>query len=272
MSPVPEPSNLNENIAASLAQLLAGQVGHDELNTATRLLAKWRATLMLNTIVKLDGTTVQSGPFAGMDYPNASSEGSGAARLLGVYEASLAPIIEQIIATDYAQVIDVGCAEGYYAVGLARRMPNARIIARDANPNALVLCQKLATDNGVLPQIHFGGNMVPADFDICLSAKTVVICDIEGGEETLLDPTQGRGLLAADILVETHDCITSGLSQLITKRFAATHNITLIDRAISSTPLPAWMNRLSDFDRLMAIWEWRSGPTPWLWMTKKDRL
>jgi hypothetical protein len=207
-----------------------------------------------------------------MDYPNAASEGAGAARLLGVYEASLAPVIEQIVAANYAQVIDVGCAEGYYAVGLARRKPRARIIARDADPVALDLCEKLAAGNGVLAQMQFGGTMTPADFDICLNAKTVVICNIEGAEEQLLNPDLGPGLLAADILVETHDCITAGLSTRITNRFAATHNITQIDRSFSSAPLPAWMNKLSDFDRLMAMWEWRSGPTPWLWMTKKDTL
>jgi hypothetical protein len=26
------------------------------------------------------------------------------------------------------------------------------------------------------------------------------------------------------------------------------------------------MQELSDLDRLLALWEWRSGPTPWLWM------
>ena len=30
--------------------------------------------------------------------------------------------------------------------------------------------------------------------------------------------------------------------------------------------LPAWMEELPDLDRLIALWEWRSGPTPWLWM------
>jgi len=25
-------------------------------------------------------------------------------------------------------------------------------------------------------------------------------------------------------------------------------------------------------DRLMALWEWRIGPTPWLWMQARDRV
>jgi SAM-dependent methyltransferase len=205
-----------------------------------------------------------------MIYPNAAAEGSGAARLLGCYEASLAPIFAHIIDSDYTQIIDVGCAEGYYAVGLARRMPNARIIARDASSDALALCEKLAADNGVSDRVTTGGIMNHADFDLCNTAKTLVICDIEGAEATVLDPALARGLLAADILVETHDCLTPGLSTLIANRFAASHHIRRIDRAINSAALPAWMEGLSDLDRLLPLWEWRRGPTPWLWMTRKE--
>jgi hypothetical protein len=33
--------------------------------------------------------------------------------------------------------------------------------------------------------------------------------------------------------------------------------------------LPEWMEGLSDMDRLLALWEWRTGPTPWLWMQRR---
>lgn len=33
----------------------------------------------------------------------------------------------------------------------------------------------------------------------------------------------------------------------------------------------AWFNNLAHLDQLLATWEWRSGPTPWLVMkTKPD--
>ena len=49
-------------------------------------------------------------------------------------------------------------------------------------------------------------------------------------------------------------------------RFAATHRITQIDRKLDDAALPDWMEELSDLDRLLALWEWRGGPTPWLWL------
>ena len=45
-------------------------------------------------------------------------------------------------------------------------------------------------------------------------------------------------------------------------RFAVTHHTT---RQIEAR-LPEWMEELSDLDRLIALWERREGPTPWLWM------
>lgn len=264
------PSALTQNAAKMLMIAMEGPLDPDQLNNALRVLAKWRSQILLQTIVNQDGTLVQSGPFAGMDYPFAASEGAGASRLLGCYEASLTPIIQTIITRPYRKVIDVGCAEGYYAVGLARLMPQAQIIARDANPAALKMCAQLAQANGVADRITLGGLMQHQDFDLCTDQPTLVVCDIEGAEADLLDPARAMGLRHADILVETHDCIVSGLSALISDRFGATHTITRIDRALNPEALPAWTHQLSDMDRLLMLWEWRAGPTPWLWMTRKD--
>jgi hypothetical protein len=270
--PVEAPlSPLHEKVYAQLAMQLAQPKSAQNLEQMMRLLAKWRSMLLANTIIAKDGMTVQAGPFAGMRYLAAGSEGSTAARLLGSYESALHPIIDKIIRRGYGLIIDVGCAEGYYAVGLARLMPQARVMAHDQNPVAQQKCAELARLNGVELQVQIGGEIGPADFDICAHAKTLVICDIEGAEAQLLDPARAKGLLSADILVEVHDCFVPGLSAQISQRFADTHNVQLIHRAHSAQPLPAWMETLSDLDRLIALWEWRIGPTPWLWMTRKGR-
>lgn len=47
--------------------------------------------------------------------------------LVGSYESELHLQIEQLILERPQVVIDVGCAEGYYAVGLAQRLPDATI-------------------------------------------------------------------------------------------------------------------------------------------------
>ena len=263
------PSALTRAVTETLRKISADPPDANRLAMALRTLAKWRSGVIANTLSNLSGSAVLSGPFKGMDYAVHASEGSRAARMIGAYEASLAPIIEWIIARSYDLVIDVGSAEGYYAVGLARRMPAARIMARDDNPRAQTLCRQLAEVNGVADRVQIGGRMSHADFSICTTTRTVVICDIEGAERELLDPALAPGLLSADILVEAHDCIHPGLSQRIAQRFAATHDVQVIGRNLDDQGLPDWMETLSDLDRLIALWEWRSGPTPWLWMVRK---
>ena len=262
-------SPLTISATAALQRLLDGPPDVARLEQAFRHLAKWRSELISNTLAERSGTKVLSGPFKGMEYPVRASEGSRSARLLGAYEAGLAPVIEEIVTRAYPVVIDVGSAEGYYAVGLARRLPRARVLARDANPRAQALCAALAAANGVADRVEIGGLMGHADFDLCSAQKTLVVCDIEGAEAELLDPVRAPGLRAADILVEAHDCMHHGLSHVLVERFKATHRIRVIGRHLDDSGLPDWMEALSDLDRLVALWEWRSGPTPWLWMVKK---
>ncbi|MEO8242063.1 MAG: hypothetical protein ABI832_07090 [bacterium] len=260
------PSRLTQAATEHLRQIAALDPDPVHLARALRYLAKWRSELMGATLAKRSGRRVLSGPFKGMDYGLPATEGAFAARLLGIYEASLHPVIETIIARAYPLVIDIGCAEGYYAVGLARRMPASRILARDQNPTAQRRCRELAARNAV--QVEVGGRMDHADFAQCADQPTVIVCDIEGAEADLLDPAAAPGLRHADILVECHDTLQRGLSDLVASRFAATHQITRLARHLDPS-LPDWMEEMSDIDRLIALWEWRTGPTPWLWMEAK---
>lgn len=267
-----DPSTFTRLITKSVQEILAGPPDPATLTLALRQLAKWRSLVIANTVLAREGTVLTHGPFAGMNYAVEASEGAFTARRLGCYEASLAPVIETIIARKYSLIIDIGSAEGYYAVGLARRMPTAQVMARDANPKAQTLCAALARANDVATRVQIGGLIGGADLDICAAQPTAIICDIEGAEGELLNPATAPGLLDADILVEVHESMRPGLLALLTARFSATHTITRIDRKLDDSALPAWMEELSDMDRLLALWEWRAGPTPWLWMQVKPKV
>lgn len=260
------PTDLTRAVDTGLARLAAAPPGPDRLAAQLRHLAKWRSAVIANTLIAKNGTRITHGPFAGMDYPVASSEGARAPRLLGVYEASLHPVIETVIARAPTQVMDIGCAEGYYAVGLARRLPGALVHARDTDPKAQALCATLAQANGVADRMSIGGEMRHPDFALCEAAETFILCDIEGAEGELLDPTLAPALTRADILVEVHEGMRPGLMTSLTERFTKSHRVTRIDRALRPDLLPDWAEGLSDLDRLLMLWEWRASPTPWLWM------
>src|SRR5437660_11467263 len=71
---------------------------------------------------------VRQGPFAGMRYIDRAIGSAYLPKLLGTYECELAAIIEEVCARGPRLIIDLGAAEGYYAVGLALRNPQARVV------------------------------------------------------------------------------------------------------------------------------------------------
>ena len=243
----------------------------NQLNNSLRLLAKWRSVLIQNTLLQQEGKKIISGPFQGMEFVEQSSEGCHIAKLLGTYEQPLFPHIEDAISAKFDVIINVGCAEGYYAVGMSMRMPEAKVFAFDTNNQAQESCKRLALTNKVSERIQVGGTFSTSDFKKYESESTLLLCDIEGAENELLDISITERLKDICIIVESHDCLVPGTTQRLTERFSATHNITQVDDAGSReiAEAPAWFKNLSHLDQLLATWEWRSGPTPWLVMKPK---
>jgi hypothetical protein len=241
------------------------------LNNALRLLSKWRSVLLKNTFLQQQGTVVMQGPLKGMNFLRESAEGCHIAKLLGCYEQPLQKFIENAIQKQYPIILNIGCAEGYYAVGMALRMPNTRVVAHDLNPKAQQICIDLANKNKVSERVVVGGLFKPSDFANFSGKQVLLMCDIEGAERELLDPIISPDLKSMDIIVESHECLTNGVTQLLIERFKASHNITLVqdDGQRQLHNPPNWFVNLAHLDQLLATWEWRSGPTPWLVMMAK---
>lgn len=264
---------LHENIRQGLLSGLNAQSADlsAQLNGSLRLLAKWRSVLIQNTVIKHEGTRVLQGPLAGLDFIEQSAEGCHIAKLLGTYEQPLHPYIDEAMRAPYEVVLNIGCAEGYYAVGLARRMPSAEIYAFDLNPVAQQTCKALAEKNNVSDRIQIGALFKPEDFSQFENRKVLVLCDIEGAELDLLDPEISPSMAGMDLIVEAHDCLVPNASKVLKERFARTHEITQVndDGQRSFENAPNWFYSLAHLDQLIATWEWRSGPTPWLVMRAK---
>lgn len=242
-----------------------------QLNNALRLLSKWRSVLIQNTLHQQQGTVVMQGPLSGMNFLRESAEGCHIAKLLGCYEQPLQGFIENAIQKQYPTILNIGCAEGYYAVGMALRMPNTRVLAHDLNPKAQQICAELSIKNKVSDRVSVGGLFKPSDFANFSGQKVLVMCDIEGAERELLDPNISPDLKGMDIIVESHECLVGGVTQLLIERFKTSHNITLVqdDGQRQLHKPPSWFINLAHLDQLLATWEWRSGPTPWLVMMAK---
>ena len=234
-----------------------------------RYLGQWRSLMLSNTYVARQGTVIHDGLFRGMTYLDHVTEGALMPRLLGTYESELHPHFTAIAQPGLDVIIDVGCAEGYYAVGLARLCPDVAIHAHDIDERARRSCAELARRNGVTERVRIGGKFNPEDFQAFAGKRALVLVDAEGAETDILDPARGPALAGMSIIVETHDIFRPGSEALLTSRFSPTHDILRVEQQPKTFDMPAWMRKLSHLDQLLAVWEFRLGPTPWLVMRPK---
>jgi hypothetical protein len=237
-----------------------------ELNDLLRLMGRWRSQMLANTYMVHHGTRIHGGPFAGMEYVAAATEGALVPRLLGTYESELHAHFAAFLAEGIDCVIDVGCAEGYYAVGLARLAPELTVHAFDIDEKARRACAELAAKNGVTERVIIGGELKPDGFEAFAGRKPLVLVDAEGAEVDILQPEHSPSLAGMNVIVETHG---PRALEVMLERFSATHDIVRVDQQPKTFDMPAWLQELPHLDQLLAVWEWRAIPTPWLVMRPK---
>lgn len=204
-----------------------------------------------------------SGPFAGMRCLEVSASSVILPRLIGSYEAELHDTIHEFVRRGYQRVVNIGCGEGYYAVGLARLLTAASVFALDSDPAARGLCQSLAELNGVANRVTVMGKCTTAELATLAPPGTLIFCDCEGAELELLDPVAVPNLSRCDILVEMHDFLRSETSSTLVNRFRSTHATRVIRESSRDFHAYPVLESFNEYDRLLALCELRPGPTPW---------
>lgn len=174
---------------------------------------------------------VQHGPFRGMRYPGYASAGSALIpKLIGSYEKELHEVVEELCSISFTEVVDVGCAEGYYAIGFALRIRSARVLAYDTDVEALKLCRNMAELNGVSDRVQTAGFCD----DLLLSeiagkaVNALIICDCEGFERDLFSDLCVSALASHTVLIEVHDFVDPEISGFLRKQFRSTHDLSVI--------------------------------------------
>lgn len=217
---------------------------------------------------------VQTGPFKGMRILQASSWGDGdlCPKILGTYEAELHSCLNIWAKTPPETVVNVGCAEGYYAVGLTKLIPGAVTCAFDISQVAQDICRRNAALNQVQDRLIVGGLCSQKSLRkiLATSGRTVVVCDCEGGELELLNPAAIPDLRRCDILVECHDFVNRSISPTLIERFKASHCIDIIPEGPRDPNRFELLRRMPSLDRWLAICEFRPEFMTWMLMRPKS--
>jgi predicted O-methyltransferase YrrM len=192
-------------------------------------------------------------------------------KLLGTYEKELWPAIAQAIRRGPDVVVNLGAAEGYYAVGMARALPHSRVIGFEAQTDYADVLRTLAERNGVQPRVEVRGLCRVADLQPALDGADcpLVLCDVEGAERILLDPAHVPALVRSCVLVEIHDMFVAGTGAEIQRRFSPTHRVECIPSAERTwRDVPPGV-KITRRQLRRALGEGRPGLMHWFWMTPR---
>lgn len=232
--------------------------------------------------------TVKHGPFQGLQYPaNTITRGTIKQvefaeinlvcgnlfpKLIGSYECELYPIINTLGDRTYSEIINVGCAEGFYTVGFAMKFPEANVYAYDLIQPKREHCLLLAQLNQCEQRIQIHDFCSPETLlSIPIKSRGLILCDCEGYESELFTDDVIPHLKQCDLLIELHDFVDMTISETLKQRFAGTHKITMIQSTDDNEKARTYpIAELADYDlndRRNLLRENRESIMEWIFLT-----
>jgi hypothetical protein len=223
----------------------------------------------VGTALALNAGRVLAGPFAGTQLMPEPFWG-GAPELLGCYEEELHDAIERVVRLAPEVIVNIGCGDGYYAVGLARRLPDARVLAVDISEKARQLTAACARANAVAHRINV---LAPDELAELATrpARQAWIVDCEGAELLYLDPVKYSRTQESMIIVECHDALGFPVTDELKSRFSPTHDVAQIAQHGRNPHAIPQLRGLDESTKWSLVNERRPAAMHWLVMTPRVR-
>jgi len=222
-------------------------------------------------IDKIFNSTIAYGPFRGMKLLKNPrwSIGDKASMMLCFYEKEVLDSLQRVPAS-YRTFIDLGAADGYYAVGVLVNNMFDRSYAFEISEEGQNLIRQNAAENGVADRIVVGG-IADKNFYNALSQdaqrSAVILVDIEGGEFDLLDRDVFSALKDAIFIVELHDWFFDDGAARLQKLKDAAQKTHAVSAFSTGSRDPSQIKELwpfHDIDRWLLCSEGRKRLMTWL--------
>ncbi len=219
-------------------------------------LEKWKLQALCDILLKETGGMVFSGPFSTMKLDEGLTLGRDPRMIVGSYEQEIHDVINDVITSAPANIIDIGSAYGYYAVGFALKIAETKVTAFEAveEPHWRQLAQ-LAALNGVADKIVQRDLCTPAELADACAEGSFVLSDCEGAEEHLCDPIRIPALTSCKLLIELHEFASHRLVATLSSRFRQSHDIRIIEEGRRDPSLYRILKQLPRGWRSVAIEE-----------------
>jgi hypothetical protein len=228
--------------------------------------AKYRPTAIWarEVIAKGQREGVLSGPFRGM---RLQTDDTHLPRILGSYEKELHSALESLIAWKPHTILNIGAHTGYYAVGLACRLPQARVVASEMDEKFHPALAEVIQLNRVADRVKMAGACdLQMTRDTIASPGGAIVCDVDGYERELIDVEAVPHLKGAALLIEVHG---PAIASLIADRLRPSHTLTAIaaqPRTTADLVYRPWYLTGADPSYLLKE---RSTDESWLWAVPK---
>ncbi len=218
---------------------------------------------------------VRTGLMKGLKYPGFLSFGSSIyPKLSGTYENELTDVFLKLVCNNYSCIIDVGCAEGFYAVGLAQHFKEAKLYAFDISETAQQLCKEMAVLNNVLDRVEIRQECTAENLSTLVKAhRSLIICDCEGYERHLFTKELIDSLQNSDLIIELHPMHEKDVKEYLHQLFVDTHTIDYTasyDDNRKIFELPDVYSSLSKIEKIKIVQEGRAFSMDWMIAKAKD--
>ncbi len=231
-----------------------------------------RPSALFHRVAKAETSLrIAGGPFRGVHYAERAVWGAYVPKLTGTYERELHHAVEELIAAKPRTLVDIGGAEGYYAIGLLSRLPDARMVVYEQLAEGRAAISQLANKNAVVSRLDLRETCTPAAITQ-LAASTPIdglIIDVEGAEWDLLTPEVIASLRNARLLIETHDFNRAGVTEHLSRLIEPSHHVTRLEQQPRSAGEFPWLAPLvATLPRVVekyALNEFRPPENRWLW-------
>ncbi len=215
--------------------------------------------------------TVLTGPFRGLRYPEVFAHGSAFyPKIIGSYELELHPTFERLLKNDYRQIIDIGSAEGYYLIGLARLAPKASVYGYEIDSSARAFSLKMAESNGVADRVTVQEKCTETTLAEFAYDHCLILCDCEGYENELFTKVSASRLKDCDLIIESHDFIRPKTRDRLIELFSQSHKVSIIKSQIRTVwPFRKILKGLNSEVKRSALAEYRPVQMEWLVFERK---
>ena len=238
----------------------------------------FRRKIISKKLRKEFNSTIKYGPFEGVVLTNNSywAEEDIGSILVGFYEKEVTDFIISSSKQNRNTFIDIGAADGYFAVSLLKKnFFNKSICYEQSSKGVESIKKNIHINNIENSKIEIRGKAESSfykDFNSDLLSKSVILIDIEGGEYEILTDECLKSLKQSILVLELHPFfVENGIEKqkLLLERATKIFDVKLITTLSRNPNEIVEFDNLHDNDKWLICSEGRSNTTQWLTLIPK---